>query len=84
MPCRDDWKACAVPWKLVVMVPGRLRALLPVRVVDGLAQRNAGLQVEGDGDRGQLAEVVDGQRAMPRSSLATALSGTSLPVVERM
>ena len=49
--------------------------------VDRVAEGDAGLEVEGDRHRGQLAEVVDRQRAdAPRERRPRRSSGTSVPV----
>ena len=60
--CSEDWKACAVPWKLVLMVAGRVCRASFCTLADRLAQRDARLRVEGNGHRGQLAQVIDRQR----------------------
>ena len=54
---------------------------LVLRLVDhlgGLAQGNAGGQIEGQGHRGELAQVIDRQRRIVRWSLVKDISGTWL------
>ena len=49
-----------MPWKLAVMVGGMRRSRMAcIHLLRGLAQREAGPQVERDGHGRQLAEVVD-------------------------
>ena len=56
----DDWKACAVPWNEPSSVIGVLQlALRPAGLLDRLAERHAGRQVERDRHRRELALVVD-------------------------
>ena len=58
MPCSELWKACAVPWKLPESVAGSLQLAQPgldLRIACDRA--HAGAQVEGNGDRGELAVV---------------------------
>ena len=78
MPCpfSDSWNTCAVPWKPVVIVAGRLdsRSMLLDRV-DRLAERKAGREVERDRHRRLLALVVDLQRPDRGTGLVTADSG---------
>ncbi len=54
----------------------------PLDGLDGLAQRSARTQVEGEGDGRELALVNDGQRRGLVFRLAKALSGTSWPVAD--
>ncbi len=49
---------------------------------DRIAQRIARAQVEGDGHRRQLAQMVDRSGIVPWVIVVTALSGTSVPSVE--
>ena len=80
MPASDVWNACAVPWKL----RGQRRPARAARATScrpastACAERDARAQVERDGHRRQLAEVVDGERADRRARCgATDASGTS-------
>ena len=84
IPRSDDWNACAVPW--IHSVDGRRQLHLRGRLVDlldRLAQRDAGLEVERDGHRGELSQVIDRERTDAGVSVATVDSGTSAPVDER-
>ena len=68
------------PGRLVLTVAGSGVVGEPFHVVERLAKRDAGRDVERDGDRGQLARMVDRER--PQGALqacATVLSGTSCP-----
>ena len=84
MPLSEDWYAAAIPWKLVRMVGRQRFARQLLHAVDGVAERNAGQQVEGDGDRRQLAQMRH-RRAAPISvcMLATESSATNFPLLER-
>ena len=64
MPCSEAWKACAVPWKVPMIVDRHthLRGRLP-DLRDRLRERHAGLQVEGERHRRELAEMVHCERA---------------------
>ena len=71
-PLVEAWKTWAVPWKLVVMVAGSDAGLL----LDGrhrVTQRDTRLEVEGDGHRGDLAQVVDRQRPQAVSRACPAM-----------
>ena len=81
----DRWKACAVPWKLVLSVAGRRMSRSTSWICStACAEGTPGRRLKEIVTAGQLAQVVDGQRAHVRVSLATAPSGTSLPLEERM
>ena len=61
------WNACAVPWKLPLIVGGRPIAAIACSIaVDRVAERVARREVERDRDRRQLAGVIDRQRARCR------------------
>ena len=76
-PRIDSWNACAVPWKLPVTVAGSVvaRELLDLR--DRVAERDAGLQVERERHRRQLADVVD--RLRPDALLRGRRPRTAAP-----
>ena len=83
-PASACWKTCAAPEKPVTTVGGRPISRSTARIgVHRIAQRDARRGVEADDHGRQLALVADVQRADGRSMLATAESGTSLPVTER-
>ena len=59
---REAWNTWAVPWKLPWTVAGRFNSrggLLDQ--IGRLAQGSAGVQIEGNGDGGKLALMVDGE-----------------------
>ena len=80
----EDWNACALPWKLVASDAGLPSCLLGL--LNGghrIADRDAGQQVEGDGDRRELALMVDHHRRRPsRWRVTRVLSGTCCPLDE--
>ena len=59
----DDWKAWAVPWKLVVMDAGSVCRATLFTASTAVPEGHVGPGVERERDRGQLAQVVHGQRA---------------------
>src|SRR5215475_13775178 len=59
----EAWKAWAVPWKLPWMLGGEAElACPPLDGGDGVAERDAGGEVEGERHGGELRLVVHGQR----------------------
>ena len=69
-PRSESWNTCAVPWKPVAIVAGRLESRsISLDRVDRLAERDAGREVERDRHRRLLALMVDLQRPDRRHQL---------------
>ena len=70
---RVAWKASAAPWKVVIMLAGRPMSCSALR--DGIhriPERRARGEVEGDGGRRELPEVIDRQRRGRSDTLTSA------------
>ena len=69
-----------MPWKLPTTVAGSVSRADLLHARDGVAERDARLQVERDRHRRQLADVVDRLRPDASGASSTTVdSGTSLP-----
>ncbi len=80
----EAWKASAAPWKTVTMLARHADLLLGLADgVDRLAERDAGRQIEGDGRRGELAEMVDLQRRRLRLEVVAMALKRHLPAAGR-
>ena len=84
-PCSDDWNACAVPWKLVLIVGGRSVAAPRWSTAATASPSEApGSRLKEMRDRrGAGPEWLTVSGPTPAVSFATASSGTSVPLSER-
>jgi hypothetical protein len=83
-PLSDCWKACALPWKLVEMVMGRVFAAKRVISFTASPMATPGCKLNEMVTEGSCPMwfTVSGPRLV--TSLATVLSDTSCPLAQRM
>src|SRR5512134_2383964 len=82
-PFREAWKACAVPWKLVVMDAGRVARATLSTAETASPRANPGRRLNERVTEGSWPRWFTSSGPRPGDSLATADRGTSAPEEER-
>ena len=76
-PCCDDWKACAVPWKLVATVAGNVCRASRLISLTALPSETPGFRLKEMFTEGSCPRWFTDRGPRVLLSVATELSGTS-------